>query len=297
METLGTIPQQLRYVLVVLIPKATTGLRPIGIFCALYRLWAKCRTTMARYQWRKHGRTYLAASKGRAVTEPIRRHAAAVECGVYRGQETVSVWRDIAQCYECMEHHILQAYAETFGFPLPVLRVAVSACRMQRVLVLHGEAAPTGHPPGEWWLDVPSPPIWSNCTACLCWTMLCGCILVSRSMFFIDESHPISPGHTNGRQEPHRGCGTNSHQGGQKHLRVRFADKKTAIVSSHRKLALSEAHHLGMQEESVKTQTVGLGVDVTAGKARAATTTRRRKRMRKRSQKEDQAASANETSR
>ena len=27
---LGTIPQQLRYVLVVLIPKATTGLRPIG---------------------------------------------------------------------------------------------------------------------------------------------------------------------------------------------------------------------------------------------------------------------------
>ena len=35
---------------------------------------------------------------------------------------------------------------EIFGFPLLVLRVAVSAYKMQRVLVLHGEAAPTGYP-------------------------------------------------------------------------------------------------------------------------------------------------------
>ena len=39
MEALWTIMQQLRFVLVVLIPKATSGLRPIGIFCAFYRLW------------------------------------------------------------------------------------------------------------------------------------------------------------------------------------------------------------------------------------------------------------------
>ena len=64
--------------------------------------------------------------------------AVAVECGVGQGDETVSVWRDFAQFYERMEHHILQANAETFGFPLPILRVAVSAYKMQRVLVLHG---------------------------------------------------------------------------------------------------------------------------------------------------------------
>ena len=56
--------------------------------------------------------------------------------------------------------------------------------------------------------------------------------------------------------------------------------RKTAIVSSHGKLALSVAHYFGLQEGSVKTQTVGLGNDVSAGEARAATTTRRRKRMR-----------------
>ena len=75
---LGTIPQQLHYVLVVLIPKAKPGLRPIGIFC----LWAKCRTTMAQSWENLNPRPYFAASKGRAVTDPIWRHAVAVECGV-----------------------------------------------------------------------------------------------------------------------------------------------------------------------------------------------------------------------
>ena len=44
METLGNLPQQIRHVLGVLIPKATSGLRPIGVFSSLYRLWACCRT-------------------------------------------------------------------------------------------------------------------------------------------------------------------------------------------------------------------------------------------------------------
>ena len=87
MEMLGTIPQQLRYVLVVLIPKATTGLRPIGIYCALYRLWAKCRTAMAHSWENLNPRPYFAASKGRAVTDPIWRHAVAVECGVAKAKK------------------------------------------------------------------------------------------------------------------------------------------------------------------------------------------------------------------
>ena len=70
------------------------------------------------------------------------------------------MWRNFAQLYERVTHDMLQNNAEIFGFRLLVLRVAVSACSMQRVLVLHGEAAPTG-PRGEWLLDVPSPPAWS----------------------------------------------------------------------------------------------------------------------------------------
>ena len=225
MELLGTIPQQLRYVLVVLIPKATTGLRPIGIFCALYRLWAKCRTIMAQSWEILNPRPYFAASKGRAVTDPIWRHAVAVECGVGQGDETVSVWRDFAQFYERMEHHILQANAEMFGFPLPVLRVAVSAYKMQRVLVLHGEAAPTGYP---------SRGVVAGC-AIATYLVKLYCLPVLDSVVrlhprvsldvFIDDS-PVSPGNAKGSQETHRGCWTNLHRGSPKTVACPFCRQK-----------------------------------------------------------------------
>ena len=103
--------------------------------------WRSVEPAMAQTWENPAPQIFFAASKRRAVTDPIWIHAAVVECGVDRGEETVSVCRDFAQLYVRMEHHILQANRETFGSPLPVLRVAVSAYRMQRVLVLHGEAA------------------------------------------------------------------------------------------------------------------------------------------------------------
>ena len=149
-EMLGTIPQQLRYVLVVLIPKATTVLRPTGNFCALCRLWAKCPTAMAQSWENLNPRPYFAASKGRAVTDPIWRHAVAVECGVGQGEETVSVWRDFAQFYKCMEHHILQANAETFLLPV----TCPSSCRfsLQNATCVgtSWRGSPLDTPRGEW---------------------------------------------------------------------------------------------------------------------------------------------------
>ena len=103
---------------------------------------------------------------------------------------------------------------------------------------------------------------------------------------------PISPGHTKGGLVA---AGRTLHtKEAQKHLHVRFADKKTAIVSSHRTLALRVAHHLGLQAEAVKTKTVVLGVDASAGKARAVTTLKRRKRLRSPFKRKGQTASASE---
>ena len=79
----------------------------------------------------------------------------------------------------------------------------------------------------------------------------------------------------------------------QKHLRVRFADEKTAIVSSHQKLALSVARQLGLQKEAA--QTVGLGVDVSAGETRTVTSEKKEEDT-KSPQEKSQTASANETS-
>ena len=49
---------------------------------------------------------------------------------------------------------------------------------------------------GSW--DVPSPLTWSNCTACLCWTLSCVCILVFRLMSSL-TTHTGQPTELQGR--------------------------------------------------------------------------------------------------
>ena len=63
----------------------------------------------------------------------------------------------------------------------------------------------------------------------------------------LDESHQSAQGTPREARKLIVATGRTFTKDAQKHLRVQFADKKTAIVSSHRKLALSVPHHLGMQ--------------------------------------------------
>ena len=70
----------------------------------------------------------------------IWRHAAAVVCGVDRGEETVSVWRD------CMEHHILQANAQTFGFLCLSFELPCQATECNACWSSMARQPPTGRP-------------------------------------------------------------------------------------------------------------------------------------------------------
>ena len=204
-----------------------------------------------------------------------------MECGVGQGEETVSVWCDFARFYERMEHHILQANAETFCFPLLVLRVAVSAYKMQRVLVLHGEAAPTGHP---------SRGVVAGCAIATYLVKLYGLPVLDNVVrrhprvsldVFIDDSHQSAQGTPREARKLIVAAGRTFTKEAQKHLRVRFADKKTAIVSSHQKLVSSVVRQFWLQKGAVQTQTVGLWVDVSAGNTRTVTSARRKKRIQK----------------
>ena len=129
-----------------------------------------------------------------------------------------------AQFFERMEHHILRANAETFGFPLPVLRVAVPVYRMQRVLALHGEAACL--------VKLYCLPVLDNVVRLLPRVTL---------DVFIAQSTPrearkliVAAGRIF-TKEARNTC-------------VSFAYKKTAIVSSHRKLALVKPELRPQQE-------------------------------------------------
>ena len=111
METLETLPQQRRYVLVVLISKATSGMRSVCVFCALFRLWARCRTETNQLWEDLHPRLNFTASKGA------------------QHEAFVPVWRDFAQFYERIHHRVLWLYGRCSKFPLPLWRVAISTHR------------------------------------------------------------------------------------------------------------------------------------------------------------------------
>ena len=99
---------------------------------------------------------------------------------------------------------------------------------------------------------------------------------------FIDDSHQSAQGTPREARKLIVAAGRTFTEEAQKHLRVRFADQKTAIVSSRQELALSVARQMGLQKEAVQTQTVGLGVNVSAGKTRTDTSARRKKMLTRR---------------
>eukprot|EP00959_Pyramimonas_sp_CCMP1952_P183158 3829413-Pyramimonas_sp.AAC.1 len=58
METSGMLPAQIAVVLMYLIPKVPVGVRPIGVFCAPYRVWAKARRPIANEWEKRNARPY-----------------------------------------------------------------------------------------------------------------------------------------------------------------------------------------------------------------------------------------------
>ena len=78
---------------------------------------------------------------------------------------------------------------------------------------------------------------------------------------FIDDSDQSAQGAPREARKLIVAAGRTFTEEAQKHLRVRFADKKTAIVSSHQKLSAIRVAEGGSQT----------GVDVSAGKTQTVT--------------------------
>eukprot|EP00972_Heterocapsa_arctica_P097083 14322770-Heterocapsa_arctica.AAC.1 len=87
METLGTLPTQLRAVLMLLLAKPKGGFRPIGLFSSIYRLWAKARRPYAVAWEEAHWKPYFACGAGRGAEDTVWRQAVKAESGVATEKE------------------------------------------------------------------------------------------------------------------------------------------------------------------------------------------------------------------
>ena len=133
-ETLGVMPIQIRYIMFVLIPKATSGLRPIAMFCAMYRNWANIRQSECKSWEAAHERGYFAASAGRSAEDTVWRHAVDVECARADGLCCAAVISDFAAFYEKMSFERLWAQCHIYNFPITVVKVAISMYRGARFI-------------------------------------------------------------------------------------------------------------------------------------------------------------------
>ena len=71
-EELGEMPKDLETVMIALLPKKEgAGVRPIGLFPSLYRLWVRARRDLA-VQWEERfPRQFFAASAGRGALDAV----------------------------------------------------------------------------------------------------------------------------------------------------------------------------------------------------------------------------------
>ncbi len=138
LEITGELPPQLGLTAMPLIEKARGGHRAVASLVGLYRLWARLRKPVVGEWESRHERPYLAAGKGKSPQATVWRQACRSEAAVGRGRCSGTVLWDMASFFEAIKRVPLWHRARKLGFPLTVLKVALTTYESVRMLSLGG---------------------------------------------------------------------------------------------------------------------------------------------------------------
>ena len=138
-ECQGRWPLAVALVIIALLPKPEGGRRPIGLFPLLPRIWMRIRREVATEWERLHDRPYLYAGVGRGANVAAWKQAARAElAAAVPGAEYGQVLLDLVKAFERIPHHILVREAIRLGYCLWVLRLALAAYKLARVIRVDG---------------------------------------------------------------------------------------------------------------------------------------------------------------
>ncbi len=135
-EILGTMPDAMSLVIVVLISKKDGGRRPVGLMPAAYRLWAKVRQGYVRRWEAQWDRRYLAAARGKSATDVAWVRSLRAEYAASSGATAASILWDLRKCFDHGSHVLLASEAKELMFPLAVARLSVAMYTAERRLRL-----------------------------------------------------------------------------------------------------------------------------------------------------------------
>ena len=138
LETLGTWTAAFNLVLIVLLPKSDGGLRPIGLFPTIIRIWMRARVSIAR-QWEStHALPGVYGGTGMGAHRAAWNESFSAELAAHVKADHIQALLDLVKCFETVPHAELVHAARARGVSLILLRLSISAYRLARALGIEG---------------------------------------------------------------------------------------------------------------------------------------------------------------
>jgi len=129
-------------ILMVFIPKATGGFRPIGLFNALYRVAMRVRASAILAWEQSHANKSLFGGKGSAPADLVGGSLSIdMDAAKARGLDFAAVLLDVTKCYEYIGHQRLVERAVALEFPADVLGLAIRGYTAPRRVLLGDEVS------------------------------------------------------------------------------------------------------------------------------------------------------------
>ena len=139
-EATGEWPGLTTAVIVALLPKTSPGLRPIGLFPWLPKIWTRVRRQEATRWEIANDRPYLYAGQGKGAnvatwTQAARaEHAASAPLPLAYGMTLL----DLVKAFDTVPWHILVREARRLGYNLWILRLSIAAYKAPRIIRIDG---------------------------------------------------------------------------------------------------------------------------------------------------------------
>ena len=134
----GSWCQVLSLVLIVLLPKTDGGLRPIGLFPTVIRVWMRARVAAARAWEAANTLPSLYAGANMGAQKAAWQAAFVAEASALSEQEHAQGLLDLVKAFETVPHDVLVQAAVSRGYSLVLLRLSLAAYRLPRSIGIEG---------------------------------------------------------------------------------------------------------------------------------------------------------------
>ena len=137
-ELLGAWPVIAPIVLIVLLPKPDGGRRPIGLFPAIIRIWARARRLAAARWEAQHARGHLYGGAGMGAQKAAWQSAFRAETAALTRTQYAQTLLDLVKAFEKVPHDVLVRSAVKHGYNLWLLRLSLAGYRLPRSVGVDG---------------------------------------------------------------------------------------------------------------------------------------------------------------